>query len=176
MGIFQIAQYRNGRKIGIRLAKNDHTTTGLRRLMVAAATSAGANQWPGYLDGSWAVSAWDIGYIDNDSFTGIDITDMMVSHPGWTEFAQARAQWLTSLDSSYKLNPLPIESSAPTSSVMTVAGDIVGMFIVSKTGRDNVLMATALFDAVLTVAVDDILEITYETSFQTPWGAAWPPD
>jgi len=175
MGIFKIAQYRDGRKIGERRAHNDHTTTGLRRLMVAAAYSIGTNQWPGYLDGNYSVTVWDVGFIDNDSFTGIDIADTMVLHPGWAEFAQARSQWFTSLV-GYTSNPLPIESSAITSSVMTTAGDIVGMFIVSKTGRSNVLMATALFDAVLTVAVGDILEITYETSFQTPWGAAWPPD
>jgi hypothetical protein len=143
-----------GRRFKHRL-KNGITLAGLNSILAVYFTNA--TQLPN----------WYMGLIDNASFTGINNTDTMASHAGWTENVQysggARPAW----------NTLSVGGQTITNVsdiVFTLSMNVViaGLFLVSDStlsGTAGMLWSTGLFPAgPQTLIGGSVLEVGYTLS------------
>ena len=106
---------------------------------------------------------WYIGLIDNSGYTGVADSDTLASHAGWTEFTSysgGRKTWGPAAASGRA-----VTNAATVDFAMTSAGGVRGIFATNQaSGTSPVLWATALFSSSITVAISDVLKITYTVS------------
>jgi hypothetical protein len=108
-------------------------------------------------------ATWYIGLIDNSGYTAVAASDTLASHAGWTEFTAysgTRKTWTVGAASSRS-----VTNSSTVDFTMTGAGAVRGIFTCDVTsGTSGKLWATALFSSSITVAISDVLKITYTVS------------
>jgi hypothetical protein len=108
-------------------------------------------------------ATWYIGLIDNSGYTGVSDSDTNASHSGWTEFtgySGGRKTWGSGAASSRS-----VSNGTTVDFTMTSAGGIRGIMVTDQaSGTGAVLWATALFSSSITVAISDVLKITYTVS------------
>lgn len=106
---------------------------------------------------------WYIGLIDNSGYVGDADADTMAAHAGWSEFtgyAGGRKEWTVGAAAGRAAS-----NAATVDFTISGAGAIRGIFVTDQlTGVLDILWATALFSSSITVAVADVLKITYTVS------------
>lgn len=108
-------------------------------------------------------ATWYIGLIDNSGYTAVSDSDTNASHAGWTEFtgySGSRKTWTVGAASSRS-----VTNSSTVDFTMTSAGAVRGIMATDQvSGTSPILWATALFSSSITVAISDVLKITYTVS------------
>lgn len=116
-----------------------------------------------YFAGGTPKTSWFLGLIDNQSFTGVDGGDSLLSHPGWLEninYSQgARAAWSPSIGGGLASN------AASQAFTFTKGVSLAGMFVASnstKGGTSGLLWSAGLFGQPKAVAAGQILRLSYQ--------------
>jgi len=106
---------------------------------------------------------WYIGLIDSAGFVGEADADTMAAHAGWSEFtdyAGARKAWTVGAAAGRAAS-----NAATVDFTISAAGDVEGIFVTDQlAGVLDILWATALFSSSISVAIADVLKITYTVS------------
>ena len=151
-GVFFI-EHRNeaGKLIGLYRIPNGITDIGMNFLLDCMFTT-GTQSDP-----------WYIALIDNSGYVAIADADTHGAHAGWTEFtgyAGGRQAWGPAAAAGRA-----ISNVATVDFTLTGAGAVRGIYATDQAaGVATVLFATALFSSAITVAVADVLKITYTVS------------
>lgn len=111
-----------------------------------------------------AETAWYAGLIDAAGFTGVDPSDTMASHTGWTEstaYSEPNRQTLSFPAASSR------SITAAVSFTMNATVTINGLFVVSnntKGGTTGVLWSTALYSTAPSLVSGNVLTSNYTLS------------
>jgi hypothetical protein len=111
-----------------------------------------------------AETAWYAGLIDNSGYTGVDPSDTMASHTGWSEattYDEAVRQTLGFAAASSR------SITAEVSFTMNATKTINGLFIVTvstKGGATGVLWSTALYSTAPDLTSGQVLTSNYTLS------------
>jgi hypothetical protein len=155
-GIFYVTCYDKYGNIKWREeAKNAGTVAGLNHMLETEFRGGTAN------------TAWYIGLISNNSYTGLNEADTMASHGGWTEgnpYSGNRPAWTANAAANKVMtnnNTVDISINANAT--------VKGAFLVSNnSGTGNTLFCTALFSGGdQAVTSGDTLKITYTLTAST---------
>lgn len=110
------------------------------------------------------ISTWYAGLIDNSGFTGVDPTDTMASHSGWseaTQYDETVRQTLTFAAAATR------KITAEVSFTMNATKTIEGIFVNSdstKSGTTGTLWSTALFSTAPGLVSGNVLTANYTLS------------
>ena len=108
-------------------------------------------------------ATWYIGLIDNSGYVGVADADTLAAHAGWTEFtlyAGGRKTWGVGAAAARA-----VTNGATVDFTINGAGAVRGIFATDQAaGTATVLWATALFSSAITVAIADVLKVTYTVS------------
>ena len=150
-GKFHVEHYRKGKLIGTYDFKNGITNGGLDKLLDVM------------FHDDTKVATWYIGIVNNAGFSTYAAADTMGSHAGWTEWASYdeanRQTWAEDAASGQS-----ITNSTPAVFTISASGTVRGLFITSDntiSGTSGTLWSTADFGSTVTVADDDVLQVTY---------------
>lgn len=111
-----------------------------------------------------AETAWYAGLIDAAGYTGVDPSDTMASHTGWTEstaYSEANRQTLAFPAASSR------SITAAVSFTMNATVTINGLFVVAentKGGTTGVLWSTALYSTAPSLVSGNVLTSNYTLS------------
>jgi len=115
--------------------------------------------------GTSAISTWYAGLIDNSGFTGVDPSDTMASHSGWselhTEYDEAARQTLSFGAAATR------KITAEVSFTMNATKTVEGIFVNSdstKNGSTGTLWSTALFSSAPGLVSGNVLTANYTLS------------
>lgn len=155
-GKFTVEHVRNGEVLQKQDFHNDITNEGKNTLFEIM-----------FHDGSQIASAnWAIGLISSAGYSALAATDVMASHPGWTEFtgytASTRVAWGPGAAASQS-----ITNASPATFNINATGTVKGIFVTSNntiSGTTGKLWSTALFSADVPVNNGDQLRVTYTVS------------
>ena len=132
--------------------KNGITDAGIHYLLEA-----------GFRGGS-AISTWYAGLIDNSGYTGVDPSDTMSSHTGWSE----ATQYDETVRQTLSFGAAATRSiSAEVSFTMNATKTIQGIFVTSddtKSGTTGTLWSTALFASPPGLVSGNVLTANYTLS------------
>ena len=111
-----------------------------------------------------AETAWYAGLINSSGYTGVDASDVMSSHTGWTEstdYTESVRQTLSFAAASSR------SISAEVSFTMNATVTIKGLFVVTnstKGGTTGVLWSTALYSTAPDLVSGNVLTSNYTLS------------
>lgn len=111
-----------------------------------------------------AETTWYAGLINNSGYTGVDATDTMASHSGWTEstdYDESNRQTLSFAAASSR------SITAEVSFTMNATVTINGLFVVTnntKGGTTGVLWSTALYSSAPDLTSGNVLTSNYTLS------------
>jgi hypothetical protein len=111
-----------------------------------------------------AETAWYAGLIDNAGYTGVDPSDVMSSHTGWSEstaYSEANRQTLSFAAAASRA------ITAAVSFTMNATVTIKGLFVVAentKGGTTGVLWSTALYATAPSLVSGNVLTSNYTLS------------
>ena len=114
--------------------------------------------------GTTAISTWYAGLIDNAGYTGVDPSDTMASHSGWseaTQYDESVRQTLTFAAAATR------KITAEVSFTMNATKTIEGIFVNSdstKSGTTGTLWSTALFSSAPGLVSGNVLTANYTLS------------
>ena len=119
-----------------------------------------------FIDDSNATNTWFAGLIDNDSFTGVDPSDVIDSHSGWIESSEYSESDRQTLSFS---GPTSRTISASVSFTMNATTQIRGIFVVSDNTKGSsmagpILFSTALFASPPSLSSGNVLTANYSLS------------
>jgi len=146
-------EHRNaaGKLIGLYRIQNGITDLGMNFLLDCMYTT-GVQSDP-----------WYIGLIDNAGYVGVAAADTLAAHAGWTEFtgyAGTRKTWTVGVAAGRA-----VTNAATVDFTISANGAVRGIFVTDQVaGVADILWATALFSSAITVAIADVLKITYTVS------------
>lgn len=108
-------------------------------------------------------SLWYIGLIDNSGYSGVDPSDTLASHAGWsenTDYSGNRKNWAVGSASGRS-----ISNGTTADFNITATATLRGIFVTDQeTGTTGILWSTALFSSPVSVQNGDTLKITYTVS------------
>lgn len=111
-----------------------------------------------------AETSWYAGLINNSGYTGVDPSDLMSSHTGWTEstdYTEGARQTLSFAAASSR------QITAAVSFTMNATVTIKGLFVVTdstKGGSSGVLWSTALYSSAPDLVSGNVLTSNYTLS------------
>jgi len=111
-----------------------------------------------------AETAWYAGLINNSGYTGVDPSDVMSSHTGWTEstdYSESVRQTLSFAAAASR------QITAAVSFTMNATVTIKGLFVVTnntKGGTTGVLWSTALYSTAPDLESGNVLTSNYTLS------------
>lgn len=111
-----------------------------------------------------AETSWYAGLIDNSGYTGVDPSDVMSSHTGWSEstaYTEGVRQTLSFAAASSR------SITAAVSFTMNATVTIKGLFVVAddtKGGTTGVLWSTALYSTAPSLVSGNVLTSNYTLS------------
>lgn len=117
----------------------------------------------GFRSGS-AIGTWYAGLIDNSGYTGVDASDTMASHSGWSEATQYDESVRQTLSFGAAATR---KITASVSFTMNATKTIEGIFVNSdntKSGTSGTLWSTALFSTAPSLISGNVLTATYTLS------------
>jgi hypothetical protein len=150
---FYFIEHRNkaGKLIGIYRVPNGITDVGMNDLLDV------------HFGNDTQHALWYIGLIDNSGYSGVDPTDTMSSHAGWTEntdYSGNRKQWVVGAAAGRS-----ISNGTTADFNITGTATLRGIFVnTDETGTAGTLWSTALFSSPVSVQNGDTLKITYTVS------------
>lgn len=153
---FNVEHWRNGLLLARYDFKNLAVNAGKNYLLDAA------------FNGITQITTWYFGLIDNNGFTAIASTDVMNSHPGWTEWQSysetTRQTWNKSAQPTSTETITTVTAAVFT---MSAAGILAGAFIASnstKGGTSGTLWSAGQFAATVSVAISDQMRVNYSVA------------
>ncbi len=151
-GTYKYELVRAGKIIASGILENQVTIEG-RNHMLNTEFRAGTQQ-----------ASWFFGLVDNTGWTGNPDSDIMASHPGWSEFVgyteSTRRQWSPGAPTLGSLT-----NATPAVFTIDTAGALYGFFISSnsaKGGTSGTLWSSVQFaSGILNINIGDEIRVTY---------------
>lgn len=114
--------------------------------------------------GGTAISSWYAGLIDNSGYTGVNASDTMSSHTGWSESTDYNESVRQTLSFGAAASR---QITAQVSFTMNATKTIQGIFVTSdntKSGTTGTLWSTALFASAPSLVSGNVLTANYTLS------------